>query len=102
MGHQARAAPALMLRARLRGLESSPLRRRARTRLEPEAVLERALDAGVERVEPVQRERLDRAEPPARRRRPSSRPPARADTICSPITRCPSSRPSSVSPISAP
>lgn len=50
MGHQARAAPALMLRGGpRRGLEAEP-------------VLERALDAYVECVDPIQRERLDRAE----------------------------------------
>ncbi len=57
MGHQARAAPRPIL---LSGRPSG--------RLEPEAVLECALDARVERVQPVQRERLDRAEPATGRR----------------------------------
>ncbi len=46
MSHQAPAAPRRILRA-------------------GQAVLERALDPGVERVEPEQRERLGRAEPAA-------------------------------------
>jgi hypothetical protein len=37
--------------------------------LDPEAVLERTLEAGIQRVQPVQRQRLDRREPAAGRTR---------------------------------
>ena len=111
MGHQARAAPRVILG---RGLRAPACCRMPR--LQP--VLERALDAGVERVQPVQRERLRRGEAAARAR-PSARggrarsAAARAGAARralrrarqirrSPITRWPSSRPSSVRPISAP
>ena len=47
MGHQARAAPLVMLRPRL-----------CRVTRTPQAVLQRAFDAGLERVDSVEREGL--------------------------------------------
>src|SRR5690242_6653897 len=51
---------------RLAGRGTIGTSRRARSSgLDAEAVLQRALDAGIDRVQPVQRQRLDRREPPA-------------------------------------
>ena len=54
MGHQARAAPQLILRGRRSG--------EAGARRSLQALLERALYPGVERVQPIERQRLGRAE----------------------------------------
>ena len=86
-----------------------------------EALLERALDARVEGVQPIEGERLGDGEAAAARgprppsapwwestqwrsaaRRSGGRPPAAPPTISAPSARWPSSRPSSVIPNSAP
>ena len=86
----------------------------------PHPVLDRGLDPRVERVEPIERERLGQCEPPARERvgavvrehAVTEREPARvvepgllrgrSSIIRSPSSTWPSSRPSSLSPTSAP
>ena len=116
------AALALVFAAQLLRRALTGQRRRRRPALEP--VLERALDRGVEGVEPVERQRLGRGEAAPRRtagatgglgpvmgehameqrqrggRRAAAR--RRRAIISAPIARWPSSRPSSLTPNSAP
>ena len=126
-----RAHPRALLRALALVVAAQLVRRALRpstaTASRSEPVLEGALDRGVERVQPVERQRLGRGEAAAAEPRPASpagpgvgpvvgehaveqRQPAlarrarrpRRATICAPIARWPSSRPSSLIPNSAP